>query len=37
MGHVIDAGAPYEYRYVLGDSTDLTDAQDKKYIHELLH
>ena len=37
MGRVIDAGSPYEYRYVLGDTTDLTDAQDEEYIRELLH
>jgi cephalosporin-C deacetylase-like acetyl esterase len=37
MGRVIDLGAPYEYRYVLGDSTDLVDAQDEKYIDQLLH
>ncbi len=37
MGRVIDVGSPYEYRYVLGDTTDLADAQDEKYIHELLH
>jgi hypothetical protein len=37
MGRVIDAGSTFEYRYVLGDSTDLTDTQDEKYIHQLLH
>ncbi len=37
MGRVIDVGSPYEDRYVLGDTTDLADAQDEKYIHELLH
>ena len=37
MGRVIDAGPSYKYRYVLGDTTDLTDAQDQNYIDELLH
>jgi hypothetical protein len=30
------AGAPYQYRYVLGDSTDFSDAQDDAYLGELL-
>jgi len=34
---VVFAGPPFRYRYVLGDTTDLADAQDDAYIRELLH
>jgi cephalosporin-C deacetylase-like acetyl esterase len=34
---VVFAGPSFRYRYVLGDVTDLADAQDDAYIHELLH
>lgn len=36
MGRVVALGPPYQYRYVLGDTTDLADAQDNAYIRELL-
>ena len=29
-------GAPYQYRYVLGDATDFSDVQDDSYLSELL-
>jgi hypothetical protein len=31
------AGPSFRYRYVLGDTTDLVDAQDDAFIRELLH
>jgi cephalosporin-C deacetylase-like acetyl esterase len=34
---VVFAGPAFRYRYVLGDTTDLADAQDDAYIRELLH
>ena len=34
---VVFAGPSFRYRYVLGDTTDLADAQDDAYIRELLH
>ncbi|MGB6111557.1 MAG: acetylxylan esterase [Acidobacteriaceae bacterium] len=37
MRGVVALGPPYQYRYVLGDTTDLANAQDDAYIHELLH
>jgi hypothetical protein len=37
MNRVLALGPPFEYRYVLGDTTDLADAQDLAYIHELIH
>jgi cephalosporin-C deacetylase-like acetyl esterase len=37
MNHVVALGPPFQYRYVLGDTTDLATAQDDAYIHELLH
>ncbi|TAM81968.1 MAG: hypothetical protein EPN47_11250 [Acidobacteria bacterium] len=33
---VVDVGPAYQYRYVLGDTTDLAQAQDDAYIQELL-
>ena len=37
MRRVVALGPPFQYRYVLGDTTDLADAQDDGYIRELLH
>jgi hypothetical protein len=37
MRRVVALGPPYQYRYVLGDTTDLANAQDDEYIRELLH
>jgi hypothetical protein len=37
VGHVAAVGPAYQYRYVLGDTTDLAHAQDEAYIRELLH
>jgi hypothetical protein len=34
---VVFAGPSFRYRYVLGDTTDLADAQDDAYIRELLN
>ena len=36
MGRVVPLGARYRYRYVLGDLTDRSDAQDQAYAEELL-
>jgi cephalosporin-C deacetylase-like acetyl esterase len=36
MGRVVAAGPAFQYRYVLGDTTDFANAQDKEYIRELL-
>lgn len=36
MQRVVPLSGLYEYRYVLGDSTDLAAAQDDNYIHQLL-
>ena len=36
MKRVVTLGPPYRYRYVIGDTTDLANAQDDVYIHELL-
>ena len=37
MRRVAVLGPPFQYRYVLGDTTDLAQVQDDAYIHELLH
>jgi hypothetical protein len=37
MNRVVALGPPFQYRYVLGDTTDLADAQDLTYIRELIH
>jgi cephalosporin-C deacetylase-like acetyl esterase len=37
MRRVVVLGPPFQYRYVLGDTTDLANAQDDAYIRELLH
>jgi len=36
MHRVVALGFPFRYRYVLGDTTDLSDAQDNAYIEELI-
>lgn len=36
MGRPVPLGAPYQYRYVLGDNTDLKDDQDDAFIAKLL-
>jgi len=36
MGHPVPLGSPFQYRYVLGDMTDVHDAQDNTYIQELI-
>jgi cephalosporin-C deacetylase-like acetyl esterase len=36
MGRVVAAGPQFRYRYVLGDLTDRSDAQDEEYMRELL-
>jgi cephalosporin-C deacetylase-like acetyl esterase len=36
MGRVVPAGNRYQYRYVLGDLTDRSDAQDDEYVRQLL-
>ena len=36
LRRVVALGPTYEYRYVLGDTTDLAQAQDDAYIRELL-
>jgi hypothetical protein len=35
MGRVVWLGAPFRYRYVLGDMTELAGAQDYDYATEL--
>lgn len=37
VGRVVAVGPSYQYRYILGDTTDLAHAQDEAYIRELLH
>ena len=34
---IVSLGPPFQYRYVLGDTTDLASAQDDAYIHEFLN
>jgi cephalosporin-C deacetylase-like acetyl esterase len=36
MGRVVALGPPFRYRYVLGDTTDLADAQDNMYLDEFI-
>ena len=36
MNKIVSLHGPYEYRYILGDTTDLADAQDDAYIEEFL-
>ncbi|HUV96963.1 MAG TPA: hypothetical protein VMV98_05790 [Acidobacteriaceae bacterium] len=37
MHGVVALGSPYQYRYVVGGTTDLVNAQDDAFVHELLH
>ena len=36
MGRVVAAGPRFQYRYVLGDLTDRSDAQDNEYVRQLM-
>ena len=36
MGWIVPLGPPFRYRYVLGDTTDLADAQDNMYLDEFI-
>jgi hypothetical protein len=36
MRRAVPLGSAYRYRYVLGDATDLSDAQDNAHLDELL-
>jgi cephalosporin-C deacetylase-like acetyl esterase len=36
MGHPFALGAPFRYRYVIGDATDLLDEQENGFINELI-
>ena len=36
MGRVVAAGPRFRYRYVLGDLTDMSDAQDEEFAREIL-
>jgi len=36
MGRVVPLGPPFRYRWVLGDITDMSDAQDIEYAQELM-
>ena len=36
MNRIVSLRGPYEYRYILGDTTELADAQDDAYIDEFL-
>jgi hypothetical protein len=36
MNHIVGLRGPYQYRYILGDTTELADAQDDAYIDEFL-
>jgi len=36
MGHPVALAAPFRYRYVIGDTTDLHDDQDNAFIHEFI-
>lgn len=36
MNRIVDLNGPYQYRYILGDTTELADAQDDAYIDEFL-
>jgi cephalosporin-C deacetylase-like acetyl esterase len=37
MGHAFPLGAPFRYRTVIGDATDLHDEQDNAYLKEFLN
>jgi hypothetical protein len=36
MGRVVAVGSRFQYRYVLGDLTDRSDAQDNEYVRQLM-
>jgi cephalosporin-C deacetylase-like acetyl esterase len=36
MGHPVALGAPFRYRTVVGDATDLLEAEDNSFIQELI-
>ena len=36
MGHPVALGAPFRYRYAIGDTTDLLLAQEDSFIQELV-
>ena len=36
MGRPVPLGPPFQYRYVLGDTTDFNDQQDDLYVRELI-
>ena len=36
MNRIVSLRGSYEYRYILGDTTDLADAQDDAYTDEFL-
>jgi hypothetical protein len=36
MGRPVPLGAPFQYRYVLGDTTDLRDEEDDAYLRALI-
>ena len=36
MGRPVALGPAFQYRYILGDTTDLSDEQDDRYIGELI-
>lgn len=36
MNRIIPLPGPYQYRYILGDTTDFADAQDDAYLEEFL-
>jgi cephalosporin-C deacetylase-like acetyl esterase len=36
MEHPVALGAPFRYRYVIGDTTDLRDEQDNAFVTELI-
>jgi hypothetical protein len=36
MNKIAALKGPYEYRYILGDTTDFADEQDDAYIDKLL-
>ena len=37
MKRTVPLGPSFQYRYVLGDDTDLSDEQDNNYINEFIH
>jgi hypothetical protein len=36
MGHPVALGAPFRYRYVIGDTTDLLSEQDDVFLNEFI-